>query len=82
MATFYCYGVIKYAEMYLTQPSLVHFTISGVFKERGGDREMALRSFHRSINLFPLNGGFVIINEMLFVTNATSDQIKVSEYVL
>lgn len=39
---------------------------------------MSLRYFHRTFLLMPLNQGFVIINEMLFVTNATSDQNKVS----
>ncbi len=72
-----------YVDLSVALPSFIHFTISGVFKERGGEREMSHRSFHRSFNLVPLNGGFVIVNEMLFVTNATSEQSKVrSLYIL
>jgi len=65
-------------DLTLAIPTLINFSVTGCFKERGGPREMNLRYFHRTFLLMPLNQGFVIINEMLFVTNATTEQTKVA----
>lgn len=51
-------------------------SVTGVFREVGEKKPM--RSFHRSFVIVPVGGGFCIINEMLQISPATSDQVKVS----
>uniref|UniRef100_A0A1B6IB65 NTF2 domain-containing protein n=1 Tax=Homalodisca liturata TaxID=320908 RepID=A0A1B6IB65_9HEMI len=56
-------------------PSIIMLTVTGVFREVG-ERKYPLRSFHRSFVIVPVGSGFCIINELLHITPATSDQVK------
>lgn len=64
------------------QPQVIMMSISGLFLEQGPRTNQPLRSFNRVFVIVPFGGGFCIINEQLFVTNATEEQSKVSLYVL
>jgi len=57
-------------------------SVSGLFLEQGPRTNQPLRSFNRAFVIVPFGAGFCIINEQLFVTNATEEQSKVSLYVL
>lgn len=57
-------------------------SVSGLFLEQGPRTNQPLRSFSRVFVIVPFGAGFCIINEQLFVTNATEEQSKVSPYVL
>lgn len=54
---------------------LINFTVCGVFKERAVVNT-PLRHFNRSFVVVPHGSGFCIVNETLFVTNATHLQAK------
>uniref|UniRef100_T1JGC8 NTF2 domain-containing protein n=1 Tax=Strigamia maritima TaxID=126957 RepID=T1JGC8_STRMM len=56
--------------------SLLTVSCSGVFKEVDSKPGTPIRAFSRVFILVPQGAGFCIINEMLFVTHATSDQAK------
>jgi hypothetical protein len=56
---------------------MIIFTLTGVFKEPNA-KMTPTRHFFRKFILIPLGGGFSIVNDMLFVTNATPKQIKES----
>lgn len=58
-----------------SQESFILFNVVGLFKERE-ERNTPIRYFARTFVIVPLNGGFVIVNEMLFITTATTEQIK------
>jgi hypothetical protein len=62
------------------QENFILFTVTGLFKERE-ERSQPLRYFCRTFTLVPQNSGFVIINEMLCITNPTSEQTKVTDKV-
>ena len=53
---------------------LMTFTVSGVFRERL-DRK-PIRAFNRMFVVVPQGSGFVIVNEMFFVTVPTHLQVK------
>lgn len=53
---------------------LMTFTVSGVFRERE-DRK-PIRAFNRMFVVVPQGSGFVIVNEMLFVTVPTHLQVE------
>jgi nuclear RNA export factor len=53
-------------------------SVSGLFLEHGPRTNQPLRSFSRVFVIVPFGAGFCIINEQLFVTNATEEQSKVS----
>ena len=57
-------------------------TVTGLFLEPGPGRNQPLRSFTRVFVIIPFGEGYVIINDMLFVTNATDDQMKVSNFFM
>ncbi|XP_069679720.1 nuclear RNA export factor 1 [Periplaneta americana] len=57
-------------------PQLMMLTVSGVFLEPSPTRNQALRSFNRVFVIVPFGEGFCIVNEELFVTNATDEQTK------
>jgi nuclear RNA export factor len=62
--------------MYLCQQQhLMSITLTGVFREPS-TKGVPVRHFVRKFVLVPIGTGFCIINEMLFVTNASSMQIK------
>jgi len=62
-------------DMPLAVDAFISFTLSGVFKERGG-RHASVRAFQRTFNIVPQNTGFCIVNELFYVTNANSTQLK------
>jgi nuclear RNA export factor len=62
-------------DMPVAVESFILFNIVGLFKERD-ERHTPIRYFSRTFAIVPLNGGFVIANELLFITTATTEQIK------
>ncbi|KAL4711159.1 hypothetical protein ACJJTC_009530 [Scirpophaga incertulas] len=55
-------------------PAMIVLTMNGTFKETSTASNPS-RSFHRTFVIVPnANGGFSIINDMLFVTNTTKQQ--------
>jgi len=54
-----------------TSPSLMIFTVTGLFRERETKLKESVRHFNRCFIVVPQGGGFVIINETLFVSTAT-----------
>jgi len=56
---------------------MIIFTLTGVFKEPD-TKGSAMRHFFRKFILIPVGAGFSVVNDMLFVTNATQQQIKKS----
>jgi hypothetical protein len=46
--------------------------------EQGPGTNQPVRSFNRAFVIVPFGVGFCIVNEQLFVTNATEEQSKVS----
>ncbi|CAG7821748.1 unnamed protein product [Allacma fusca] len=61
-------------DMPVALEAFIMFTMQGLFREPR-DKNMT-RHFTRSFILVPFNTGFVIVNEMFFVTNPTSPQLK------
>jgi len=55
-------------------PTIMMMSVSGVFREVGTKKP--LRSFQRSFVIVPVGAGFCIINELLHISPATSDQVK------
>lgn len=56
---------------------ILSFTVSGVFKEADSKADKPpIRAFSRTFITVPCNGGMVISNDMLTVTNATQEQFK------
>jgi len=53
---------------------LMTFTVTGVFKEQEGDQSM--RHFNRMFVVVPQGSGFCIINETLFITTPTPQQLR------
>lgn len=62
----------------LFTPQVIMMSISGLFLEQGPRTNQPLRSFNRVFVIVPFGAGFCIINEQLFVTNATEEQSKVA----
>jgi hypothetical protein len=62
---------------FLLQPKLITISVAGLFLERGLSKDEPLRSFSRVFMIVPHGDGFCIINEQMFVTNATDEQRKV-----
>ncbi|CAG0886612.1 unnamed protein product [Darwinula stevensoni] len=58
-------------------PSLMAIHVSGVFKDRD-HQPPAIHSFSRSFCLVPDNGGFLILNDQLFVTTPTLTETKMA----
>jgi nuclear RNA export factor len=56
---------------------LITITVTGVFKERALNPP-PLRHFNRCFIVVPQGSGFVIINETLFITNASSNETKIA----
>jgi TAP C-terminal domain len=54
---------------------MIIFTLTGVYKEPDA-KGTAVRHFFRKFILVPNGAGFSIVNDMLFVTNATPKQVK------
>lgn len=51
--------------------------VSGVFKEIGsGFKTPPIRAFNRVFIIVAANSGFCIINEQIYISNATEDQMK------
>ncbi|XP_054261590.1 nuclear RNA export factor 1-like [Macrosteles quadrilineatus] len=57
-------------------PTIMMMSVSGVFREV--EQKKPLRSFQRSFVIVPVGAGFCIINEVLHVSPATSDQVKMA----
>ena len=53
--------------------ALVNIVINGLVVETW-KKQKALRSFTRSLSIIPFGGGFVIINDLLLLTNSSYDQ--------
>ncbi|GFG38323.1 hypothetical protein Cfor_01734 [Coptotermes formosanus] len=62
----------------LFTPQVIMMSVSGLFLEHGPRTNQPLRSFSRVFVIVPFGAGFCIINEQLFVTNATEEQSKVA----
>jgi len=58
-----------------TSPTLMIFTVCGMFKERD-TKTKAIRHFNRCFIVAPRGSGFCIINETLFVSNPTAANAK------
>jgi len=54
-----------------TSPSLMTFTVTGLFRERDTRLKESIRHFNRCFIVVPHGGGFCIINETLFISTAT-----------
>jgi len=54
-----------------TSPSLMTFTVTGLFRERDTRLKDCIRHFNRCFIVVPQGGGFCIINETLFISTAT-----------
>jgi nuclear RNA export factor len=62
-------------DIFHVSPGLMSFSVIGVFKEVGAEINSAtLKTFSRTFVVVPLNQGFVIINEMLFIAHASMEQ--------
>lgn len=59
----------------VADPKLMNVTLSGVFKQVV-DRAPPVRFFTRSFTIVPEGSGYCICNEQLYLTFATSEQIK------
>ncbi|XP_046383799.1 nuclear RNA export factor 1-like [Ischnura elegans] len=60
----------------ICNPQLIYISVSGLFKETKTNRE-PIRAFNRVFVIVPSpGGGFCIVNEQLFITNATKEQEK------
>lgn len=56
---------------------MIVLTMNGLYKETNTNNN-ATRSFHRTFVIVPnAGGGFCIINDMLFVTNTTKEQVNI-----
>jgi len=62
----------------LSTPTMLTFTINGVFKEKGSGSDKNLRQFSRTFITVPNGPGIAIVNEMLTVTNASAELYKKS----
>ena len=56
----------------------MQISVSGVLKERE-ERHSPIRAFSRVFVIVPHGQGFCIVNELLSVTTATPEQIKVRQ---
>jgi len=54
-----------------TSPSLMTFTVTGLFRERDTRLKECIRHFNRCFIVVPQGSGFCIINETLFISTAT-----------
>lgn len=64
----------------LLQPLLINLFVSGVFREPSPStsvKSWPVRHFSRAFLIVPVGQGFCIINDTLFITNATEDQVRV-----
>lgn len=67
----YCHVI-----QYCPQPTVAVLTMNGVYTETHTPANPT-RSFHRTFVIAPNNnGGFCIVNDMLFVTNTTKEQVR------
>ncbi|XP_044729790.1 nuclear RNA export factor 1-like [Chrysoperla carnea] len=58
-------------------PQFFMLNVSGIFKEIGGGfKTPPLRAFTRALIIVAANSGFCIINEAIYITNATDEQAK------
>ena len=60
---------------------LMSFTVSGIFRETenaGGEHGQIIRHFNRIFVVVPHGQGFCIVNDILYITIATSKQKKVN----
>ncbi|XP_059484888.1 nuclear RNA export factor 1-like [Neocloeon triangulifer] len=64
-------------DLSIYSPHMIIFTLTGVFKEPE-TKGTPHRHFFRKFVLIPVGSGFALVNDVLFVTNATSDQAKKS----
>ncbi|CAL8107162.1 unnamed protein product [Orchesella dallaii] len=62
-------------DMPVAVENFILFNVVGLMKERE-ERNQPFRYFSRTFALVPLNGGFVIVNELYYITNPTTEQIK------
>ncbi|XP_067232973.1 nuclear RNA export factor 1 [Chanodichthys erythropterus] len=56
--------------------TLLAFTVSGVFKEMDGKSRETYRAFSRVFIAVPAGNGLCIVNDELFVRNATTEEIR------
>ncbi|XP_071441376.1 nuclear RNA export factor 1-like [Hetaerina americana] len=56
-------------------PQLIYILVTGLFRETKTSKQ-PVRAFNRVFVIVPAGAGFCIVNEQLFVTNATRDQEK------
>lgn len=63
-------------DLTLFTPQLITISVAGLFLEHGTSKNQPLMSFSRVFMIVPSGNGFCIINEELFVANATDEQRK------
>ncbi|XP_031626575.1 nuclear RNA export factor 1 [Contarinia nasturtii] len=66
-------------DLSLFTPTLITLTVTGIFREKQSSSVSVrhdLRSFHRTMIIVPINGGFCIKNDILHITNLTMAQVK------
>ncbi len=65
---------------YVSSAALITFTVTGFFHERvsAPTTSAPMRYFNRNFVVAPSNGTVTILNDILFVTIPTQEQIKVS----
>ncbi|XP_067280552.1 nuclear RNA export factor 1 [Pseudorasbora parva] len=56
--------------------TLLAFTVSGVFKEMDGKSRETYRAFSRVFIAVPAGNGLCIVNDELFIRNATTEEIR------
>jgi len=64
-------------DLSFTSPTLMMFTVTGIFKERG-DKKKAPRVLHfnRCFLVVPRGSGFCIVNETLYITDPTQENLR------
>ncbi|EEB13089.1 Nuclear RNA export factor, putative [Pediculus humanus corporis] len=68
-------------DLSLFTPLLINLFVSGVFREPSPStsvKSWPVRHFSRAFLIVPVGQGFCIINDTLFITNATEDQVRCS----
>ncbi|XP_017852051.1 nuclear RNA export factor 1 [Drosophila busckii] len=72
-------------DLTIYNPQMIVFTVTGLFKELSGDgdgpaassvQSYELRHFMRTYVVVPQNTGFCIRNETIFITSATTEQMR------
>ena len=72
--TYHRYSI--FLDIPLGTERLISVTLSGIFRERIKGEHQPLRHFQRTLVIVPQGSGYLIVNDMLFITNPTNLQAK------